>query len=81
MPQQQQGPEITWTVTVPWESVNPLLQVLGQGPFTIVADVIVELRNQTQRQMDAWQQELQAKQQQETVRPPMRPNGEDRAAA
>jgi hypothetical protein len=60
--------------------VNPLLQVIGSGPFNIVADVLVELRNQTQRQMDAWGQEQQAKQGQ-VLPPAARPNGEDRTVA
>jgi hypothetical protein len=62
-----QSPTISWEL--PLESANVVLAILGKQPFEQVADLIMELRNQAGRQLQALQQQ-----------PGMKLNGEDHAA-
>jgi hypothetical protein len=49
-----QSPNITWEL--PIEQANVVLSILGKQPFETVADLIMELRNQAGRQLQALQQ-------------------------
>lgn len=48
-----QQPEITWTVSM--DKANMILSIIAKQPFEVVADLIVELRNQAQSQLQMQQ--------------------------
>ena len=48
-------PEITWTLSM--TQANVVLSIIGKQPFEQIADLIIELRNQAQQQLQAFQQQ------------------------
>ena len=48
-------PEITWTLSM--TQANVVLSIIGKQPFEQIADLIIELRNQAQQQLQAYQQQ------------------------
>lgn len=61
-------PDITWTIPLP--VANQILAWLADQKFREVADVLIELRTQAQKQIEAFQQQMQ----QPEVMPPAQPH-------
>lgn len=69
MPMPQEGPDITWTLTLPFAQAQMVLGVLSQGPFNQVAPIMTELQRQATPQIQAWQRQMQMPA--EMMAPPM----------
>jgi hypothetical protein len=62
----------TIDLQLPLEIINKVLNLLGSHPFNDVADMIIDIRNQTGQQIEKLQQAMQV------PNMPQRANGEDR---
>lgn len=71
------SPNPTIPLQLPLDQVNSILSVLGKQPFDTVADLIIDLRQQTGQAIEAYQRQQGPQQQFPQSPPPSPSNGAD----